>query len=337
MELPSDEALAFFGLFLGILCVIVAVGEFRRRRPRRAYSLAFARDYSKAIPLFDDLIVKCPGNAAAYAGRGACYMGIDEWQKGIDDCLHAVSLGLNVHENFGNLGWAYYRWREFDNAIVNLSKAIDLRPHDPEYYRNRGCAHFELKAFSQAAADFTQVIRLSSDDATAYLWRGYAYRQLEDFPRAIVDFTEAIARCPGLAEAHLTRGDLHYRIANVSAAVTDGSEALRLAPNDPRALNLVAWIEATCPVDRFRNGAAAVEKARRACELAEPKEWYHVGTLAAALAEAGQFDEAIRFAREVLTMAPADELTECEGALAAYERGEPRRDDPLTPTQTPRQ
>jgi hypothetical protein len=56
-----------------------------------------------------------------------------------------------------------------------------------------------------------------------------------------------------------------------------------------------AWIWATCPDGKVRDGRAAVESARRACELSDWKEANPIGTLAAAYAEAGDFDKAVEF------------------------------------------
>ena len=59
-------------------------------------------------------------------------------------------------------------------------------------------------------------------------------------------------------------------------------------------MSWLAWVLATSPVDKLRDGKRAVELAKQAVELTGGKQAEFHDTLAAAYAEAGQFDEAVR-------------------------------------------
>ncbi len=75
------------------------------------------------------------------------------------------------------------------------------------------------------------------------------------------------------------------------------------AADSPAALNNRAWELATSPDVNIRNGTLAVKLAERACELTHYQQTIMVGTLAAAYAEAGRFDEAIATGQKACALA----------------------------------
>jgi len=81
---------------------------------------------------------------------------------------------------------------------------------------------------------------------------------------------------------------------------------LALKPDEPEFLNNLAWLLATAADSAVRNGAEAVRLAERACELTGRKQAFNIGTLAAAYAEAGRFEDAVRAAQQAIDVATAD-------------------------------
>ena len=90
-------------------------------------------------------------------------------------------------------------------------------------------------------------------------------------------------------------------------AIAEYNEALKLSPNYPDLLNNYAWLLATHRDAGIRNGNLAVEFAERACELTKYEVPLFVGTLAAAYAEVGRFDEAIKTAQKARDLASAQQ------------------------------
>jgi cytochrome c-type biogenesis protein CcmH/NrfG len=114
----------------------------------------------------------------------------------------------------------------------------------------------------------------------------------------------------------------------LDAALPHYREAVRLRPEAHPYLNDLAWALATAPQDDLRNGPEAVELAEAACRLS-PQEPRYLGTLDAALAEAGRFPEAIAAAEKARALAEAqnqpDIASQAGLRLALYREGKPYR------------
>jgi hypothetical protein len=80
---------------------------------------------------------------------------------------------------------------------------------------------------------------------------------------------------------------------------------LKVPPDQVGILNNLAWLLATCPDAAFRNGPEAVRLATQACELTRYAQPLLIGTLAAAQAEAGDFQAAITAAERAAALADA--------------------------------
>ena len=83
-------------------------------------------------------------------------------------------------------------------------------------------------------------------------------------------------------------------------ALSDLNAAIRLEPNDAEAQQGRAWILATCPDPKIRNGEQAVVAATRACELTHWKVAHALTTLAAAYSETGNFAAAVEWQEKAL-------------------------------------
>jgi tetratricopeptide (TPR) repeat protein len=110
------------------------------------------------------------------------------------------------------------------------------------------------------------------------------------------------------------------------AALADSLTAEEMDPDDATTLNALAWLWATCPADELRDGTRAVEAALRACELTGHAVAGFLDTLAAAYAEAGQFESAVRWQEKTIEMVPPDQRGEYEQRLELYRAGQPFRD-----------
>ena len=97
--------------------------------------------------------------------------------------------------------------------------------------------------------------------------------------------------------------------------------------------NNLAWIRATALESELRNGSDAVKLAKNSIEWSGGQaDAVQLDTLAAAEAENGQFDSAVKIARQALDLAKATKeirlASQIERHLSVYQMGQPFREFP---------
>jgi rhomboid protease GluP len=128
-------------------------------------------------------------------------------------------------------------------------------------------------------------------DPLTKLVRAERLIDLGEFDQAIVQCTKAIELDADFAEAYYNRGKAYKLKGQYDEAISDFTKVIEVNPKDATAYNSLAWLLATCPDDRYRNGIKAIRLAKKALEIKEVA--YIMDTLAAAYAEAGRFEDAI--------------------------------------------
>jgi tetratricopeptide (TPR) repeat protein len=215
-------------------------------------------------------------------------------------------------------------------ALEDASEAIRLDPQSPDGYMRRGLicrGHVIKRQQDTSFDDFSEVIRLAPNDASAYSWRAYGWDEKGDIDNAINDYTMAIKLGSKEASNYFYRGYYWQEKGDFENAVRDYSEAIELEQTRGEFYNGFAWLRATCPDERFRDGKVAIEYATKACDLTNSwNQWADFDTLATAYAETGDFTNAVKWAKKALELAPADEKQVAAGHLELFQSNKPYRD-----------
>ena len=217
----------------------------------------------------------------------------------IDYSNKVNSAEASSHFTRGN---AHLEKKEYDEAIKEYDEAVRLKPKHATVFNNRALAWVWKKEYDKAFKDFDEAIRLDPKDATAFANRASAWADQKEYDNAIKDYDEAI-RLESWGHLFVERGSVWVHKKEYGKAIEDYDAAIVSAPEDPVtawAYNRKAWLLATCPIEEYRDGKQAVELAKKACGLVGWKGASYFESLAAAFAENGHFDEAVKWQNKAL-------------------------------------
>src|SRR3972149_413920 len=188
------------------------------------------------------------------------------------------------------------------------TRAANRGPRSGGWPRGRAIAWASWPAgrTEEAVADYNRAIAQLPEDAELRMMRGHAMHRLGRYQPAIDDLDRAIELAPEDPDAYTHRGNVRAELRDFDRAIDDLQQALSLDEEFSDAYRSLAWLLATCPDPRFRDPQQALVAAQRAAQLAPPGDPFVYEALAAAHANAGRFDEAVRFQQEAIAIAPND-------------------------------
>lgn len=320
-----------------------------------------------AIASYDESIRLDPNQADSFNGRGACWYVKKEYDKAIADYNQALKLNPELADAFRNRGSARRDKGELELAIADYDEAIRRKSDQAPFYSDRGDTRRLLKQYDKALDDYNASLNIDRKSKLVWFWSGWIRGELGQPDKAIANFTEALKLDPKLLGALIDRGDAWLDKGDINKALDDFNQALKLEPTNEFALynrgnawrlsqqydkaladyraaheanpkfsnplNNLAWTLATCPDESNRNGKQAIQYGTMACELTKWQNVNHLAVLAAAYAEAGQFDEAIKYQQQALSLTTGQDLkADFQRRLELYRSHKPYRDIPAPPT-----
>ena len=130
------------------------------------------RNKIKIIPLIicvSLLILGCVNPVLEHLEQGGTYADKEQWDEAIIEYSKAIELDPEFAPSYYCRGLAYHGKGDLDRAIADFDKAINLNPEFALAYFCRGFAYVIKGEVTKAVSDYEKVIELSDDPALVTL------------------------------------------------------------------------------------------------------------------------------------------------------------------------
>lgn len=190
-----------------------------------------------------------------------------------------------------------------DAALRAAREMTELAPGEPR-------SHFTAATILAAAGDaqgaqkrVDAALALGENQTTVLHEAARTVMLWGDAAQAIARLRRALELKPADRAVRMDLATILQLQGNLSEAIAQYRQLLANEPSGYDAANNLAWLLATSADAEVRNGAEAVRLAESACQGTGRKVATYLGTLAAAYAEVGRFDDAVAAAEEAQSLA----------------------------------
>jgi tetratricopeptide (TPR) repeat protein len=330
-----------------LVCIVAQVraqdAEFYFKRAEESFRKMDDQSLQSAISDYSEAIRLAPNRSDVYEARADTYDMIGDSKKALADYSEAIRLAPNNFRLYRSRGDTYDDLGDFKKAMANYSQAIRLSPNDSDLYKHRADMYKLHDDYPKAIADYGEAIRLDPNNSDLHEWRGHAYVHQGEYDKAIASFTTAIqlmskAKKDAISMniAYASRADAWKRKGRYDKAIAGYEEATQVHPTAAWSFADLAWLQATCPDEKSRDGQKAFRNANKAYQLTEGKYWHYLDVLAAAYAECGDFDHARQWETKAIEKAKSEtdqvstpkDIEEATARLELYKQNKPYHEEP---------
>ncbi len=286
----------------------------------RGMILLSLNKYDEALKSFDRSSELSPEAPLPYQHRGELYRQKGDMQKALEQLTKALELSpKNISTLLVRAG-VYYELKQPEKALEDIDKAIELQPTLAQPHLMKVEILASTNHLDEAIAHLQKLLKTAPDNELILDRLGAFYLMANRPRKAIESATQILSHDPDNFAARRLRADAYLNIGKHAEAIADFDKALTQKEDDEGLLNNYAWVLATSPDDKLRDGSKALKLATKAAEASGYETPHILSTLAAAYAETGDFDNAMKWSqkaveisqKEVAAAKPEDDKAKLE-------------------------
>jgi len=166
--------------------------------------------------------------------------GSNVWGKKIISYTTPVNTSSNYStksaSDWNNEGDAFYKEKNYEEAIKCFNKAIEMDSCNSLYWSNKGYTLYTLGRYEEAIECYDRVLSIAPEDDVIWTERGLALYELGRDEEALESFNNALAINPDYETAWTGKGLALYKLGRYEEALESFNNALALNPDYEDAL-----------------------------------------------------------------------------------------------------
>ncbi len=272
------------------------------REYREVKRLASQRKYAEVVARLEPLVKLSPESDELHGVLGEAYLRLGrpaDAQREYEASLRTLSRSAS---HWCGLGDALRAQRKMGEALDCYKKAIEVSPSCGQAFSRLGLVYAEHKDFRQAEEHYRRHVELNPRSPVALTNLANILPELGRTDEAVELLRTSLQHDPRYEAAHRALWVTLRYASRWREAIDALHAALAVLPNDRSLMFELAWLLASAPDARLRDGAEALRLAK-ICHDASPDDPRNLDVLAAAYAELGDFAQAISTARRALSLA----------------------------------
>jgi tetratricopeptide (TPR) repeat protein len=287
--------------------------------------------YRNLETLWSDTLDKNPASWMAHSNMATVLLRKGRGEEALSHLQQALRLDPDNVEVQNNFGYALLEMGRVNESFPYLQKALEIEPNRAAIHFNLGNALLQTGLADQALVSFKKAVEIDPTYVPAYSNLGYTFLQMGRADESLVYLQKALKIDPDNVAAHFNLANTLLQMGRADEAVSQLQKVLLIDPDDAEAQKNMAWVLATSPEARIRDGTQALKLAERANQLTNARNPIMGATLAAAYAENGRFSDALKTAESALQLANDSGNVALAEALrrqiSVYRTGVPFRDN----------
>lgn len=211
-----------------------ADAESSHQLPAEIAGLLERGEYAAALQQVEASLKVQPNSALLYSVRSSIHHAQGSSEQALTDLTRAIELNSQDPRYFNNRGFILLGLQRFPAAQADFDRATELSPDYSNPYNNRGLLMIARGQFASAIEQLDRALRLDPNYVDAYNNRGFAYLQAGNVESALADFNRATKLNPKYVNAINNRGLLKAQVGDLDNAVLEFTAAMMLDPQNPK-------------------------------------------------------------------------------------------------------
>ncbi len=276
-------------------------------------------DFDAALALDDD-------DSDTHEARGIALSLLQKYDDAMTAFNKAIELSPESATAYTHRGRVRAIKGDAPAALVDVEHALRIQPGSVQALQLHAMLLGSAGKIDQALADLNLLRTAMPNNPEVLLQIAMLYQSSKKPQKAVAVYDTLLQTDPGNVAAFRGRADAELSLGKQDDAIADYEKALTLEPKDSGVLNNLAWVLCTSPEDKLRDGKRAIELATTACDVTEYKQAHILSTLAAAYAETGDFETAMKWSKKAVELGSKELKGQLGKELESYQEKKPWRE-----------